>query len=95
MPKGYWKAFGQFLKGKESHREMPKYQPLANRREGRIDQRQSAETWEFPFISPELLHKYIKLVKKSKTHETFSRNDGPLIANHYKSWKSANPLTHF
>jgi hypothetical protein len=25
----------------------------------------------------------------------FSRNDSPLIANHYKSWKSANPLTHF
>jgi hypothetical protein len=55
----------------ESRWEMPKHRLLANRRAGRIAQRLLAKTWQFPFISSELLRFCLHFLKVEEALENF------------------------
>jgi hypothetical protein len=71
MPKGYWKASGQFFMGIGKPREMPKYPLLANRRGVRIAQQLGAKAWKFPYISSKLLRFCLHLLKVEEAVENF------------------------
>jgi hypothetical protein len=68
MPKGYWKASGQFLKGIG---KLLGNGQIFNRRAGRIAQRLLAKMQQFPFISSELLRFCLHLLKDEEAVENF------------------------
>jgi hypothetical protein len=71
MPKGYWKAFGQFLKGIGKPLGNAQILPSANRKGDTIAKRLLAKTWQFPFISSELLRFCLHLLQVEEALENF------------------------
>jgi hypothetical protein len=70
-PKAIGKPLGNSKRILEHCWEMPKYPLLANRRGVRIAQRLLAKTWQFLFISSELLHFCLHLLKVEEAVENF------------------------
>jgi hypothetical protein len=56
MFKGYLKTSGQILKGIGKPLGNAQIRPSASKKEGRVAQRILAKTWQFLFISYEVLH---------------------------------------